>query len=278
VSAGHPTFTVLGAAGFIGTALVAWLRRSGEQVRAVTRASLPELLASRSRAGHVIDCIGLTADYRTRPLETAEAHVGVVARCLAGLRLESFLLLSSTRVYARADAAHEDAPLAVVPSDSSDLYNLSKLAGEALCLADPRPSLRVARLSNTYDEGMPAQTFLGEVLREGQATGEVVFRQGAGSAKDYVSLTAVVRLLPMIATAGRRRLYNVAAGVNTSHAAIARCLHDVAGWSCEFAPGAPTIVQPRIDITRLNAEFGTTDSHLLADLPALLSAIRDATC
>ena len=128
---------VLGAGGFIGAALVAWLESQDQVVHAVTRASLPALLAGRRPAGHVIDCVGLTGDFRVRPLDTAEAHVGVVARCLADLQFDSFLLLSSTRVYARANATHEDAALPTVPADPSDLYNVTKLAGEALCLADP---------------------------------------------------------------------------------------------------------------------------------------------
>ncbi|HET6195577.1 MAG TPA: NAD-dependent epimerase/dehydratase family protein [Acetobacteraceae bacterium] len=274
VSAGHATFTVLGAGGFIGSTLAALLRSQDQAVHAVTRASLPGLLADRRPTGHVIDCIGLTGDFRTRPLDAAEAHVGLVARCLADLRFDSFLLLSSTRVYARAHTTHEDAVLAVVPADPSDLYNLTKLAGEALCLADTRAT-RVARLSNAYGGGMPAQTFLGQVLQEGHATGRVTFRQGANSAKDYVSLGAAIRLLPQIATRGRERIYNVAAGANTGHAAIARRLHDAAGWQCGFAPDAPTLVHPPIDTSRLRAEFGPADSDLLADLPALLTAAED---
>ncbi len=191
---------VLGAGGFIGTALVASLESQDHLVHAVTRAALPALIASRQPCGHVIGCIGLTGDFRSRPIDTAEAHVGLVARCLSELRFSSFLLLSSTRVYRRASATHEEAALPSLPADPSDLYNLTKLAGEALCLTDQRPSIRVARLSNVYGPGMPPETFLGEVLREGQLTGDVLFRQGPNSAKDYVSVAAVVRMLPAIAT------------------------------------------------------------------------------
>ena len=77
-------------------------------MHAITRAALPALLTGRRPAGHVIDCIGLTGDFRTRLLDTAEAHVSLVARCLAELCFDSFLLLSSTRVYTRASATHED--------------------------------------------------------------------------------------------------------------------------------------------------------------------------
>jgi nucleoside-diphosphate-sugar epimerase len=278
VSADRSTFTILGAGGFIGAALVAWLESQDQVVHAVTRAALPALLAGRRPAGHVVDCVGLTGDFRLRPLDTAEAHVGLVGRCLAQLRLDSFLLLSSTRVYARAGATHEDALLPAIPADPSDLYNLTKLAGEALCLADPRPGVRVARLSNVYGAGMPAGTFLGQVLRDGSTTGRVIFRQGPASAKDYVGIAAVVRMLPAIATLGRQRIYNVAAGRNTTHAAIAEHLRDIAGWRTRFAADAPTVRQPTIDTARLDAEFGSTASKLAGDLPALLTQAQDCRC
>jgi nucleoside-diphosphate-sugar epimerase len=274
----NSSFTILGASGFIGSALVAWLKSQDHIVHAVTRASLPALLFGRRPAGHVIDCIGLTGDFRSRPLDTAEAHVGLVARCLSELRFQSFLLLSSTRVYCRASATHEDTALPTVPADPSDLYNLTKLAGEALCLANRRPDIRVARLSNVYGASVPAETFLGQVLRAGHRNGEVVFRQSAASAKDYVSLAAVVRLLPTIAAAGRQRIYNIAAGDNTSHATIADRLTELTGWRTSFDTDAPTLRHLPIDTTRLDAEFGPTSSNLSADLPALLATAQEQQC
>jgi nucleoside-diphosphate-sugar epimerase len=278
VSTENQSFTILGAAGFIGAALVAWLENRGCTVHAVTRASLPALFATRQPAGHVIDCIGLTGDFRVRPLDTAEAHVGLVARCLSKLRFESFLLLSSTRVYARAAITYEDAALPTLPSDPSDLYNVTKLAGEALCLADPRMACRVARLSNVYGRGMPTETFLGQVLHEGARRGGVMFHQSANSAKDYVSMDAVVRLLPEIAAHGRQRLYNVAAGTNTSHGEIADCLRCFAGWHTGFAPNAPTVRNAPIETTRITTEFGTISSSLIADLPSLLPLEQEDQC
>ncbi len=273
-----PSFTVLGARGFIGSALVAWLESQGHVVHAVTRASLTALLSARRPAGHVIDCIGLTGDFLTRPIDTAEAHVGLVARCLAELSFDSFLLLSSTRVYMHAGSTQEDAALVSRPGDPSELYNLTKLAGEALCLADSRAAVRVVRLSNVYGVGMPTETFLGQVLHEGSETGAVTLHNGPASAKDYVSLTAVVRLLPAIAVQARARVYNLAAGCNTSHGTIAALLHELAGWTITFAPAAPTICFPPIDTTRLDAEFGPTLSKLSAELPTLLALGHKVQC
>ena len=263
-------FTILGASGFIGQALVSWLRGGDHLVHAVTRASLPALLATRKPAGHVIDCIGLTADFRMRPLDTAEAHVGVVARCLAELSFDSFLFLSSTRVYQHAAATYENTPLLCLSGDHTDVYNITKLAGEALCLNDERLAVRVARLSNVYGPGMPAETMLGEVLRQGAETGNVLFHQSSRSEKDYVSLARLVRLLPALAMHGRRRLYNVASGHNTSHGEIADALRRAFGWQVTFAAGAPDVRFPKINIGRVADEFGPPLSNLSADMATLL--------
>jgi nucleoside-diphosphate-sugar epimerase len=278
VSVESQSFTILGAGGFIGAALVAWLESQGRTVHAITRGSLQALLAARRPAGHVIDCIGMTGDFQVRPLDIAEAHVGLVARCLANLQFASFLLLSSTHVYARADTTQEDVAISLQSAEPSDLYSLTKLAGEALCLAYPRPEIRIARLSNVYGAGMSAETFLGQVLREGEGTGGVVFHQSAASAKDYVNIAALVRLLPDIAERGRSRLYNVASGRNTSHGMIADRLQQIAGWRICIAVDAPTVLHPPIDTTRLVAEFGQVACDFPADLAALLSFTREIPC
>jgi len=64
--------TVLGGSGFIGSHVARHLRRLG--VACDTPARDDESIFSRP-LGHVIYAIGLTADFRARPLETVEAHV-----------------------------------------------------------------------------------------------------------------------------------------------------------------------------------------------------------
>ena len=267
-------FTILGAGGFIGSALVARLRSEGHEVLPVGRDGLPGFLAGRFPAGHVIDCIGLTGDFRTRPLDTAEAHVGVVARALAREGMASFLLLSSTRLYARADTTREDAELLIRPDAAGDLYNITKLAGEALCLSDPRPEIRVARLSNVYGPGMGADCFLGQVLAEGRTTGAVTLRQGLLSCKDYIAIDDVTALLRRIASDGRERLYNVASGSNTTHDSIAAVLTRSLGWHVGAVEGAAVQRFPRIDISRIKNEFGMPRRGVLDDLPALAAGQR----
>lgn len=272
-------FTILGAGGFIGSALVARLRADERAVRAVTRAELPALLTSGAALGHVVHCVGLTADFRTRPLATADAHVGLVGKVLGELNFDSFLLLSSTRVYARAESGREDAALWVQPEVASDLYNITKLAGEALCLSDARRTVRVARLSNVYGPSMHGDSFLGSVLREGARHRRVLLGQSLRSAKDYVALNDVLSALIAITERGQARLYNVASGVNTSHDAIAGVLAGL-GWRIEVSENAAATRFPRIDVNRLAVEFAAPGQAILQDLPMLAASLlqTEALC
>ena len=55
----------------------------------------------------MIYAIGVTADFRTRPFETMEAHVSVLCEILRDARLDSLTYLSSTRLYGGAASTGE---------------------------------------------------------------------------------------------------------------------------------------------------------------------------
>lgn len=251
------TITVLGAGGWIGAALVATLRREGRLVRGVDRAELPDWLMGRDPQGPVIYAIGLTADFRQRPHATAEAHVGLLSQVMLRPGLTQLLYLSSTRVYARSVDTRETAALPCLSSDPSDVYNLSKLLGEALVLQDPRPGFKVVRLSNVVGSAQPRSTFVGALLEEARTCGVVTIEQPADTIKNYVGLTDVVRLLPLIVEQGRHRLYNLGSVKNTSHAEVASWLVRQ-GAKVQFAsePSGTTgpTFQP-LNIDRLAAEY-----------------------
>jgi len=253
--------TVLGAGGWIGAALVVELKRQGRIVKAVDRDGLPAWLSERvsqtTSSGPVIYAIGLTADFRQRPHATVEAHVGMLSQVLQRPGVEELLFLSSTRVYARSVDTRETAPLPCLSSDPSDLYNLSKLLGEALVLRDPRSTMKVVRLSNVVGPQQPTNTFVGALLSDARAGGIVTIRQSRDTAKDYVNLADVVRLLPLIAEHGKHRIYNLGSGINTSHADVASLL-ERQGVTVRFASGEaaePGLSFSPLSIERLTAEF-----------------------
>ena len=256
-------FTVLGGRGYLGSHIAATIRKAGHDV------ILPERGARLdAAAGHVLFCIGVASDFRRRPLDTIRAHVVELERYLSQSGWESFLYLSSTRVYAGAAGGDEDAPLHLRPTDPDHIYNLSKATGESLCLTLDHPALRVVRLSNVYGDDEGSGTFIADVVAEARA-GAVEFHTNPDSEKDYVALSDVVEILPRIALSGRQRLYNVASGRNVRVAGIAATL-ERAGVRCTFAGDAPPVRFPPIAIDRLVAEFGIHPEQLLTNLPAML--------
>lgn len=245
-------FTIFGAGGWIGSAMARRLSARGHRVRAIARNDWP---SNTEALGHVIFAIGLTADFRNRPLATAEAHVAALVRALQSFRFDSFLYLSSTRVYMNAAATAEEAALSVRPADPDDLYNITKLAGEAVCLASPAPAVRVARLSNVVGLGDRSNNFLSVVLDEARRTHAVTIHSSPNSEKDYVALDDVTALAEAIALRGRHRLYNVASGRNVSHRLIADLLHRQTGTEVRFAPNAQRAIFPPIIVERVRSEF-----------------------
>ena len=262
---------VFGAAGFIGRHLCNHLEDQGWSVRAIVRG---DQSWRGEDLGHVFYCAGLTADFRQRPYDAIAAHVSFAVEVLTGARYDSFLYTSSTRVYAGGAEAIETARLSADPSDPSDLYNLSKLTGEAACLISPNPAVRVARLSNVFGHDPGSDNFISAIVREAVATGSVLVRSAPRSAKDYVGVGDVCRAMAAIATAGEARLYNVASGRNTPNADVIQALVAATGCAAAFEPGAPTVTFPSIDVTRLRA-LGVRDGQSIVEaIPDLVDQMQ----
>jgi len=266
--------TVLGASGFIGSQLVKQLQAGGRDYQAIGRNDpLPN-----KQLGDVIYCIGVTADFRSRLLDTVDAHVCRLHDLVSNHEFDSLLYLSSTRVYAGADSGDEEQPLRVTPREADELYNISKAMGESLTLNCGR-NTRVARVSNVYGSDFASENFLSSVLKDVIAKGKVVLRTAPDSAKDYISVGDVVSSLLQIATSGRERIYNVASGINVSHKELAEKLRDLTGCEIEFAPGAETVTFPQINIERMRSEFHFAPASILdelADLVRLYESNREA--
>ncbi len=261
-------FTVFGGRGFIGSHLVGYLQGLGHDVWVPTRDASE---TAGQKLGNAIYAIGLTGDFRNRPFDTIEAHVGTLARLMHGADYDSWLFISSTRLYGTGSGralCREDDPISLTPSADS-LYDISKLLGEALCLALPRT--RIARLSNVYGAGQSKKTFLGAVLEELKSKEKVLIRESPRSSKDYVALSAILPLLKAITVSGREQIYNVASGDLLSHCELAKRLGDLTGRPIRFMDGAQDRVFPRIDISRIVQEFSFSPTPMVSDLEDLLS-------
>lgn len=264
-------FTVFGASGFIGSRLVTSLRASGHSVFAPMRT---DATIYERDLGHVIYCIGLTADFRSKPFDTVHAHVGVLANVLEFTSFESLLYLSSTRVYGNGAHGIESNSLQVNSSDLSDLYNLTKLTGESLCRSCAKPNIRVARLSNVTGYDPKSENFLSSLIQEAIA-GCIELRSSQESSKDYILVDDVVKLLPLIALHGKQWIYNVASGINLQHAKIVEQLIMLTGCTASVRDDAPCNIFPPLNNERIRLEFAFSPASVLESLPLLISQYRN---
>lgn len=266
-------FTVLGSAGFIGSHLVEHLTREQIDVYAPGRY---EHISTREDLGHVIYAIGLTADFRQRPFETIEGHVCKLIQVLQQDRFESFLYLSSTRLYGIESPTSEEAPVQVRPCELNHLYNISKLMGESACFATNNPRVRIARISNVFGPDYLSMNFLSTVIRDALEKKRVLLETSLDSEKDYIKIEDVVSLLPKISLSGKSRLYNVARGSNISNRDLLQRLSEITGCLLEVAPGAGKVYYPPISINSVTDEFDFSPHPVLDALPALVSQYREA--
>ena len=263
--------TILGASGFVGSHLVAALSARNIDHLAIKRHDeIP-----RRNLGDVLYCIGLTADFRAKPFETVEAHVCSLSEILQKHVFDSLTYLSSARVYANDTSATETDVLSVNPARADDLYNISKLMGESLTLNCGKQT-RVVRLSNIYGDDPDSENFLPAIIRDALTTGKVMLQSAAESAKDYISIDDVVKLLIEICTHGTERLYNVASGKNVTNAELAAGLRAETGCTIEFAPNAPCVTFPLINTERIRSEFGFSPRLLLDELHNLIASERNS--
>lgn len=265
-------FTVIGASGFIGGALAMQWRLQGHEVWSPPRGG-DEVFGRE--LGHVVYAAGVTADFRRRPFDTLRANTVLVADLLERARFDSFLYLSSARIYRHADRTDEDARLSLSPGDPEDLYDFSKLTAEALCRASGRPRVRVARLSNVVGPDRNSRNFLPELVRRACVDGRIVLESALESEKDYVALTDVVAQIGNICRAGRHDCYNLCSGTNLSHRQIVDEIVRATGADLVVAASAPRVRHPVIDISRLRDEFSYRPSPVLELVAALVNDYRN---
>lgn len=263
--------TVLGATGFIGRHLLARLRADGVACEAPARNDAG--LFDRP-LGHVIYAIGLTSDFRSRPLDTVQAHVCLLRRLIEAGNFDSLTYLSSTRVYAGASDTREQAALTVNPNHASDLYNLSKLMGESLCLHGGHPRARVARLSNIVGLRDAPDSFIDQLLEEGARDGRITLHTTLSSRKDYLYIDDAVAQILALAQSDATGIFNVAHGQGVDNRAIAECLEAALGYRVTEAADAQPWAFADIDTQRMRTRFGLAPRAFADYFPHFLAQYR----
>jgi nucleoside-diphosphate-sugar epimerase len=262
-------FTVFGSTGFIGTNICQFLKKGGIEYFTPER----DYRCNKNiNLGHVIYGIGLTADFRSRPIDTVQAHVGRLIEILENSSFDSFVYLSTTRVYLNSQTGNELSDLVVNPSNPDDLYNISKLMGESVCLSYKKENIKIARISNVIGRGININSFLYSILNDIKTKNKLALRSSIYSEKDYINIDDVVHLLFKIAVYGQKQLYNVASGVNISNKEILDIISKTKPFEMLYETEAPLVKSPQIDIGNISQEFKFNSGNVINKIEDLIQA------
>lgn len=227
----EPQVVVTGARGFLGSAVVAWLRNAGVNVVTV----------SRSVAGADVQ----VADYRDAPKGDVLIHLaedndiarvnergdGYVEDMLAtlahllGLGYRRVLYASSAVLYGDFDTkAHsEEDPIRI-----HNAYTRLKQASEAMTLAGGVHA--AVRLSNLYGPGMSPGNVISAILDQVGKTGPLVVRDDT-SVRDFLWVEDAASAMGRIALGKDAGLYNLGTGLGTSVRSLAESVLALTGES-----------------------------------------------
>ncbi len=261
-------FTILGASGFIGSNLTAFLK--SESIECFTPPK-EYVFTKNKNLGHVIYCIGLTADFRQKPMETVRAHVCKLMEVLENSSFESFLYLSSSRVYNEESAGTETDKLSISSSNFSDLYNISKLMGESICFSLTNEKIRIARLSNVIGNDFNSDNFLVSLIKEAVDKNKIVLGVPIHASKDYILIEDVVKIIALISQKGIQRIYNVASGLQISNEQIVNKIRSYVNCQIEIINNTKELKFPAISIKKIKNEFNFKPKNILDNLEGLIS-------
>jgi nucleoside-diphosphate-sugar epimerase len=264
-------FTVFGSSGYLGSSLVQKFK--SEKIECLTPDIRKDQIENKN-LGHIIYAIGV-ANFKQNPSKAINAHVILLNKLLNEVKFESFLYLSSTRIYYDAVSTDENSSLVINPSNYNSLYNISKIMGEVICNSSKKRNVRIARLSNVTGNNFNSNLFLPSIIQDAINLKKITLQTKLDSEKDYVYIDDVLDILPKISLKGKNTIYNIASGKNTSNEEIVKKIQEITNCEIEVKKKAATYRFPTISINRIQKEFEFKPTSVLEKFEKIISDYKN---
>jgi nucleoside-diphosphate-sugar epimerase len=265
-------FTIIGSRGFIGSNLLTYLESQGHEC------FTPEIRTDDLEGinlGNVIYAIGVS-NFIERPFDTVNAHVCSLTKILKTTKFDSFLYFSSGRLYYNSTSTEEDNPLLVNPTNLDDIYNISKIMGESICLASKKDNVRIVRPSNVIGSDFTSKLFISSILRDAVDKGKISIRSTLESEKDYVFIDDVVKIVSEIAIRGKESIYNIAYGKNTRSDEIIDEILKHTNCTLEIQPNPTSFSFPTISIDKIHREFKFEPTPIIPKIAKMIDDYKES--
>jgi nucleoside-diphosphate-sugar epimerase len=269
--------SVVGSNGFIGQELVSRLRSMGFPVLELNRDNFDAGLNSED-LGHIYYCAGTSKNFLTDSFDTVDAHVTKLSQILNKGSFKSLTYLSSTRLYDFSDLGESqqtDSSFRINPHVPRNLFDLSKLLGESMCLMSTNPSVRVARISNVYQNIQDSNGFIGELLRWYSEFPHLplVIPSCKEERRDYIHMDDLLTYLIHIGTRGQQRIYNVGTGINILNSELEKILREQRSFKLRFSHEDCFADSIRLDVKLIQSEFGLPKRDFFIEFSKLIDQV-----
>ena len=256
-------YTIFGSTGRIGSFLKKQMILNGDSVYLPDRKNY---YLEHKNLGHVIYCNGVTSDFKIRCFDTIQSHVCLLSHLLQNSSFDSFNYISSSRLNFPKKNKYAEIRPDFYGDYEIDIYNASKLTGEALCLGSKIPNVKITRICHVVDPyDKRRENFLSDIC--GQAkNGEIKLNSSLNTKKNYILIDDLAYLLKVIGPYGKKNFYNIGSDNVISNSDIVEKLVKITNCRISINKDAKTIVEPEINISNLIKEFNfkpTTKNYWL---------------
>ena len=263
-------YTILGSKGFIGRECTNYLRNQGHEC------FTPEIRSTKldnMDLGHVVYAAGVP-NFMERPYDAIDAHVCQLKSILEKSNFESLLYFSGGRVYHKMNSTEENQNLMFNPLDKNDLYGISKIMGESLCLSTDNPKIHILRLTNVTGNNFNSHLFLPSIIRDSIIKNKIKVFTSLTSKKDYLYIDDILEIIPKIATNGKNKIYNIGNGQNIESGEIIKKIVDITGCEVEVAPNSKEYSFPETSINKIREEFNFKPTNILDKMEYMIDEFK----
>ncbi len=225
--------------------------------------------------GHVIYSLGVS-DFLNNPLKTIDAHVCILNNIFKNCNFDSLLYISSGRMYYNINSTLEESHFNINPNSKNDIYNISKLQGESLCMSMNNSKIKIIRPSNVVGTSGPPNLFITSIIKEAVETGKIVLHSTLDSEKDYVYIDDLVQLIPKIIFSDKSQIYNIASGYNISSNEIINEIIRVTNCELKIASDAKKFSSAKINIDKIKNEFNFVPTRITDKIEELVKFYQNS--
>ena len=264
-------YTIIGSKGFIGKEFTSYLKEKGNEC---FTPEIREIDLNGMDLGHVIYSAGVP-NFMERPYDAVDAHVCKLKKILQNSNFESLTYFSGGRVYNKMKTTvNEEEDLLFNPRDKDDLYGISKIMGESLCIASENPHVHIVRLTNVTGNAFTSPLFLPSIIRDAISKNKIKVFTSLSSKKDYVYIDDVLEIIPKIALYGKNKIYNVASGKNIESGKLIKKISEITGCDVEVDPKSKEYSFPETSIKKIKDEFDFKPTNILDKIEYMVGEFR----